>query len=174
MKTMFNVSAWIIFSMMASSSCFAMMGIRQVSREEAKALGLQIHSQANGPGEVWVELEFKAEGKLRDFSHVNLEIRQGEQFLLGYAALRESRSESGSIKVGFMANRSYLDKILLYIIVGPPGNQSGYKLRRISSGPKPPEYPGVGWNSTTSCAVLPEYKNALLRCSLTMAVRAKV
>ena len=47
--------------------------------------------QGSGP-EVWVELELKAEGELKRFSHVELEINEGEKSLLAYARLQEARS----------------------------------------------------------------------------------
>jgi hypothetical protein len=46
--------------------------------------------------------------------------------LLGYAALRETRSPSGTVVVRFMANRAYLDKITLCVVVGL---DVGYNLR---------------------------------------------
>jgi hypothetical protein len=89
---------------------------------------MEVRTKANGPNEVWVELEFKTEGKLKDFSHVELEIRDGEKFLLGYAPLREKRSSSGSVVVSFMANRAYLDKVTLCVVVGSLADV-GYELR---------------------------------------------
>jgi hypothetical protein len=68
-------------------------------------------------------------GKLNVFHHVSLEIRDGSKFLLGYAPLREKRTSSGSIAVNVMANRAFLDKITVGIVVGPPTGMSAYELR---------------------------------------------
>ncbi len=68
--------------------------------------------------QVWVELEFKAEGELKNFEQVELEIRDGEKLLLGYAALREKRSADGKIVVRFRAERVYVDQITLTVVVG--------------------------------------------------------
>src|SRR5262245_23883399 len=95
----------------ASDRCLADIGIVQVSKEKAKELGMQVRFTDNGPDEVWVELEFKPKGKLKDFRHVSLEIRDGGKLLMGYAPLGERRPKSGSVVVGFLANRSYLDKV---------------------------------------------------------------
>jgi hypothetical protein len=52
------------------------------------------------------------------------------QMLVGYAALREKRSSSGSVVVNFMANRAFLDKITLRVVVADvPVGGSGYELR---------------------------------------------
>ena len=88
-----------------------------------------MRSKPNGPNEVWVELELKAEGQLKDFSHVSLEIREGEKFLLGYTALKEKTTSSGSIVVNFMANRAFLEKLTLNVVAGQPMDMRGYQLR---------------------------------------------
>jgi hypothetical protein len=130
MKTILNISALTLLLVAASSRCFAEMTIEHVSRERAKALGMEIRTKASGTNAVWVELEFKAEGKFKDFSHVSLEIKEGKQLLVGYAALREKRSSSGSVVVNFMANRAFLDKITLTVVVDDvPMGGSGYEVQ---------------------------------------------
>ena len=113
----------------ATSPCSAMMDIEFVSKERAKELGMEIRLKGNGPNEVWVELEFKAEGELKDCSQVSLEIREGDKLLVGYAPLREKRSDSGVVVVGFMANRAYLDKVTLRVVTGRTMDRIGRDLR---------------------------------------------
>ena len=98
-----------------------------VTKQEAKEMGIEIQAKGNGP-QVWVELEFKAEGKLKDFQHVELEINEGKKLQVAYAALREQRSDSGSITVRFLADRAYLDKITLCVVVGD-FEGTGYEIR---------------------------------------------
>lgn len=129
MKTYLKLSVLTVLLMAASSQCFAMMSIGYVSKERAKELGMEIRAQANGPNEVWVELEFKTEGQLKNFSRVDLEIREGKKLLMGYAALKEDRSKLERVVVSFMANRAYLDKITLRVVTGVPGDMAGYELR---------------------------------------------
>ena len=130
MRTVFSAAVVAVLLALTAKPCFAMMEIAHVSREQAKEMGTELRFIGNGPNEVWVELEFKAEGKLKDFSHVSLEIREGEKLLVGYAALREKRSSSGSVVVSFMANRAFLDKITLRVVVADvPLGGSGYELR---------------------------------------------
>jgi hypothetical protein len=125
MKTAFNVSVLAVLLVVISSPCFAAMDVGRVTKERAKEWGMEIRAKANGPDEVWVELEFKPEGKLKDFSHVNLEIREGDTLLLGWTALREKRSSSGSVHVGCLVNRAYLAKVTLRIVTGHAMNYSG-------------------------------------------------
>ena len=113
----------------AASPCFAEMVFSILSKEEAKKMGMEVRTTANGPNEVWVELEFKAEGALKSFDHVSLEIRASEKFLLGYSALKEKRTPTSSVTVGFLANRAYLDNVALMIVVGQPMDYSGYELQ---------------------------------------------
>jgi len=129
MKTLLNFSVITFLLITASSQCFALMGLQIVARERAKELGMEIRITNSGPDNVWVELEFKAEGELKDFSHVSLEIREGDRLLVGYAPLRDKRSSSGSVIITFMASRAYLDRITLRVVVGPAMGQSGYELR---------------------------------------------
>jgi hypothetical protein len=85
MKSITALLALTLLLAVASNRCLAEMGIVEVSRERAKELGMEVRFTKNGPNEIWVELEFKPEGKLKDFKHVSLEIRDGGKFLLGYA-----------------------------------------------------------------------------------------
>ncbi|QDV45991.1 hypothetical protein Enr13x_58950 [Stieleria neptunia] len=64
-----------------ATTSHAMIGINVVTRKEAKALGIDIGAKPNGPKQVWGELEFKAEGKLKGFQHVSMEIRDGKEFI---------------------------------------------------------------------------------------------
>ena len=119
----------LVSLLMASASCFAEMRIASVSKERAKDLGVEVRISGSAPKHVWVELEFTPKGDLQDFSHVSLEIRENDKLLVGYAPLREQRSLSGSLKFTFMASRTYLDRVILRICVGQPGNLAGYDLR---------------------------------------------
>ncbi len=113
---------------MPISHSLAMMGIRPVSKDLAKEMGIELRFTDNGPSEVSVQLTFKAEGKLKDFSHVSLEIREGEKFLLGYTALREKRESDGRMTITSLVNREFLNKVTLRIVAGEPGNQGGFEL----------------------------------------------
>jgi hypothetical protein len=116
MKTILNISVLTFLLVAASSPCFALWSVGQVSKEQAKELGMVIRSKASGTNTVWVVLERKTEGKLKSFSHVELLIKEGEKSLVS-APMQEDRSRPGRVVVSFTADRSYLDKIALCMMV---------------------------------------------------------
>ena len=128
MNTLFKITILALLLAAAPNSCFALRSIGFITKKEAKELGVELRLKANGTNEVWVELEFKPEGKFKDFKHVELEINDGKKFLLGWAPLKEKRTSSGSVVVLFLANRAYLDKISLCVVVGDLGD-GGWILR---------------------------------------------
>jgi hypothetical protein len=82
MKTLLNILVLTLLLFAASSPCFALRSIGILSKQEATKMGIQIRATAAGPDAAWVELEFKPEGRLKDFSHVELEINDGEKLLV--------------------------------------------------------------------------------------------
>jgi hypothetical protein len=108
---------------------FAMMGVEEVTKERAKDLGMEIRSKPAGPDAIRVELEFKTAGALKDFTRVDLEIRDGKKLLLS-STLREEKAKPGHIVVSFAADRAQLDKVTLRVVVQPaPRDMTGYELR---------------------------------------------
>jgi len=128
MKTILNISALALLLMAAPDQCLALREIAFVSRQEAKEMGIKLEAKGSGPDHVWVELEFKADGKFKAYSHVELAINDGKKTLVAYAPLKDERSGSGIIKVRFLADRSYIEKITLSIVVGDL-TEAGYELR---------------------------------------------
>ena len=59
MKTILNMSVLTLLLVAASSPCFALWRVGQVSKEQAKEVGMEIRSKASGTNAVWVGLEFK-------------------------------------------------------------------------------------------------------------------
>jgi hypothetical protein len=128
MKTMINLSVVAVFLAVAPSPCFALWEIADVSRERAKELGMQVRSEAAGLSDVRVELEFKTEGELKNFSRVDLRISDGGKELV-IAPLQEDRSKPGRVVVSFTADRTRLDKMNLWVMVPAPGGGTAYELR---------------------------------------------
>jgi hypothetical protein len=116
MKTILYFCAIAIFLVVAPSSCFALWGVVPVTKELAKELGMEVRSTASGPKHLQVELEFKPEDKLKDFSLVDFRFDQGENPTLT-ASLREDRSKPGHVMVNFTADRAQLDKLKLRVFV---------------------------------------------------------
>jgi hypothetical protein len=102
----------------ACGTCLAMISVRSVSKNEAKELGIELRAKPNGPNGAWIELEFKPEGKLADFKHVSLEIRDDKEFQLGWTPLKDERTSSGSVIVRLNGNRAFLEKVTLRVVRG--------------------------------------------------------
>ena len=115
MKTTLNIAV-LAALIVAPSPCFALWEIAPVSRERAKELGMEVRSAAAGPNQVRVELEFKAEGLLKNFSRVDLRFGEGDNPPLT-TPLREDRSKQGRVVVSFTADRTQLDKLTLWVMV---------------------------------------------------------
>ncbi len=120
-----GISALAIL-LVAPNVCFALIEIELVSNDRAKALGLEIRSNAAGPDAVRVELEFETKGELKSYSRVDLEIQDGGK-LLSSSTLREEKSKLGWFVVGFAADRSKLDTITLRVIAHPGTTIDGAK-----------------------------------------------
>jgi hypothetical protein len=126
MKNAFSIAAVAVL-LISTSPCFALGSVLQVSKEEAKKMGMEVRSTALGANQVRVELEFKVEGGLKNFRHVDLWLGEGDNPLLA-APLQADRSKPGQVAVSFTADRAYLDKITLRVTVSELGD-TVYKLR---------------------------------------------
>lgn len=124
-----SISALVVLLVATPNACFALMEIELVSKDRAKALGLEIRSNAAGPDAVRIELEFETKGELKNYSRVDLEIHDGWK-LLSSSTLREEKSKPGCVLVGFAADRSKLDKFSLRVVTGV-GTRTmiGYEIR---------------------------------------------
>ena len=107
--------------------CFALISLENVTPERAKALGMEIRTNAAGPDAVRVELEFEIKGDLKDFSRVDL-IMEGEGKLLLHSTLQPDPSQPGHVVVGFAVDRSQLDKLTLRVLTGE-GLRVGHDLQ---------------------------------------------
>jgi hypothetical protein len=140
MKTILNVLATAGLFLVTPSPCFALWDVLNVSKEEAKQLGMEVRAKAAGPNHVSVELEFKTEGhfeafnlehKLNNASRVDLWIGQGDNLEVT-AALREDRSKAGRIVVHFTVDRFQLNQTELRVMAPYTDGALGgahYRLR---------------------------------------------
>jgi hypothetical protein len=126
-----KISVLTFLFIAASSQCFALREIAFLTRKEAKEMGIEVRAKPAGPDAVWLELEFKPEGRLKDFTHVELKMSEGEKSFVFSAALRETRSSSGSVVVTFTASRAYFEKITLSVVMHSPREAGDhiYELR---------------------------------------------
>jgi hypothetical protein len=129
-KTIPTIIALAVMLLFAPSACFALTFTVNVSKAKAKDLGMEVRSA--GTNEVRVELEFKIDGALKDFSRVGsqVEVRIGpEKNPLLTAPLREDRSKPGRVVVSFSAARDQLGIINLWVTVPESDGRTIYILR---------------------------------------------
>jgi hypothetical protein len=134
MKAIFKSLVPVVLVALTSGESLAMRSIGIITVGEAKAMGLEVRATADGPDAVWLEMDFTALGKLKDyqpeFSRVEVEVREGQKPLPGYLALREQHPRLGRVRVRFMADRADLNKLVLTIVVGHGAVAGGaYELR---------------------------------------------
>jgi hypothetical protein len=130
MKSLFNLSVLAVLLIVSAVPCHAMISVTSVSREQAKEMGMEIRLRANGADQVWVFLEIKPTGKLKDFSHVSLEIRDAGKLLLGWMDFGSKRKSSGNVVASFLVDRAFLEKIGLRVMVQSGlRTGAGYDLR---------------------------------------------
>ncbi len=120
----------VILLLVLPSECLAMMEIADVTKEQAKEMGLTVRSHKNGEAGIAVTLEFRTMGKLETFQRVELQIGEGKDRIMS-APLLASQPTPGSIVVRFSAYPAYLDKSILTIVVignNPLGGE-GYRIK---------------------------------------------
>ena len=128
MKTILSISTAAVILFAVPSPCFALWESVRVSKETAKQLGMEVRSTTAAPNHLVVELEFKNEGSLKEFSRVDLQFGEGDNPPLT-AALREDRSKKGHVVVSFTADRGQLDKITLLVLVPAPLGGAVYEVQ---------------------------------------------
>jgi hypothetical protein len=106
----------------------ALRSIGLITKQDAGELGITVRATPSGPEAAWVTLEFTPRGKLKDYSHVELEIEEGGKPLIAYAVLGEKRGANGSVSLTFMVSRAFLPKVTLSIVTGFPGNYAGNQI----------------------------------------------
>ena len=114
----FKMIIGIFLLAILSHPCFGEIDVGELSKDEAKELGIELRAKPGGPKHAWIELEFKLEGKLSKFQYVSLEIPDGDQLGLGWTPLKDKRTSSGSVIVRLMGSRKFLENVTLRIVHG--------------------------------------------------------
>lgn len=128
MRTIVSIVTFAVLFGVTASPCFALTLTVPVSKEKAKELGMEVRSEPASPTDVRVELDFKIEGALKDFSQADVQIGAGKNPLLT-APLREDRSKPGRVVVSFSAERGQLGIINLRVTVPELDGRTIYNLR---------------------------------------------
>jgi hypothetical protein len=131
MKAPFRLAVLALVFTLAPGPCFALREIAPLTRKEAKEMGLDVRVLAAGPDAVRLELEFKPEGKLEEFTHVELSVREGKDSLVLSTSLRATRTEAGSRLVTLTVGRAFLEGVTLSLVMHSPAEAGDhtYELR---------------------------------------------
>lgn len=126
MKTAFAIG--ILAVCCAPQPCHALWGIAQVTKESAKDLGMEVRGTKEAGDVVGIELEFAIAGMLKDFDRVDLRLMDGNESLL-IVPLKEDRSVAEHVTVSFVADRSQIDKLRLWVMVPESLGGTVYEVR---------------------------------------------
>lgn len=117
MKEAIKIAVLTFLFYAASSQCFALRGIEEVSKERAeKDFGARIRSEIVATNQFGVWFEFAPKGKLQNFHHVELEVTSGGRRLV-QADLRPLKQSEESVVVYFSTDPAYLTSSTLTVIV---------------------------------------------------------
>lgn len=129
MKTNPAIGLVAIVFFIASNRSYALESIELVTKERAKALGMEIRSNAAGPDTVRVVLEFDPKGELKNYQRVALELHDGGK-LLATSTLKEEEAKAGRIVVSFAADRAKLDLFTLKVVTqAGPRTRTGHVIK---------------------------------------------
>jgi hypothetical protein len=114
----------------ASSPCFGLISIHQVTAEEAKEWKVEVRAIPAGPEDVRVEVEFASEGQFRDFRRVDFRMHGDDGKMLAVLELKEERTKDGRVLVSFATNRENLGKVAVWVVIGGGARVGGaYEIR---------------------------------------------
>lgn len=128
MKTIFNIVVVTCLLVVGSNPCFALKTTLAVNKEDAEKLGIELRAKAAGPDAVSLEIDFKAEGNLKDFTHMELKLEDGQQFVFS-GLLHGVRTDSGNVIVRFSTRRSYIESSTLSVVMRSPGEAGDHTLK---------------------------------------------
>src|SRR6516225_2640608 len=110
------------------SRCSALEFIKEVSKEEAKKLGVVIQTNRNGEAGMRVSLEFEPKDELKNFLRVEVEMYKGGKCLI-HAPLQTSNPAPGKIAAYFSTDASNFPWTALKIVVQDGARtRIGYRL----------------------------------------------
>jgi hypothetical protein len=112
---------------------FAMASVGDVSKERAKELGITVRSQPSANHDLWVQVEFKTIGAMKEFKWADLEVMQGGKRLVTAALLPRKRtleSPPESKMLEFYIDPAALaDTTVTIFVYNVPLSGIGYRLK---------------------------------------------
>jgi len=119
-----------LFVLLASlpATCLALISVGNISKKRAQEMGISVNVRPRDE-DVWVRVEFKAEGALQEFRYANLEVTDGEKRLV-LAALMPQKLGENRVRLEFYVDPASLPNSTVTIIAyDGPLSGIGYGLR---------------------------------------------
>lgn len=115
-----------------SERCSALILLTDVTREKAKVLGITVRSKAR-ENDVWVQMEFKTTGPMKNFTWADLELTQGGKQLVTVPILpRKPTNDSPeeSKQLAFYIDPAALPNATVTVVVyDEPLTGTGYRFK---------------------------------------------
>lgn len=129
MKAKLTLALLVALFLACPSRCFGLRVIAEVSKEQAKEMGVTLRSRPSGEDGVAVWIEFKAVGVLKNFTHVELRMTSGGKHLVS-ATLQARRTAGDVVEASFSADPAQLAGCTLLISVTDASRTHiGYEFR---------------------------------------------
>lgn len=125
-----GVAALLLVSSVAPTPCSALDLLKDVSKEEAKKLGITVQAKPRPQdGDVWVQIEFKPTGPKKEFKYTHLNVTQGGKKLVS-ATLMPYHPKSDTTSFDFYIDPDALPNATVTITVWEdPLTGVGYVLK---------------------------------------------
>lgn len=125
-----SVAALLLVSATVPPPSFALDELRDVSREEAKKLGITVEARPRPQdGDVWVQVEFKPTGPKKEFKYTHLNVTHDGKKLVS-AALMPYRPKPDTLRFDFYIDPAALPDATVTITVWEdPLTGQGYVLK---------------------------------------------
>ena len=115
MKPILSLPAAALLLALTPTPSFALWDVLVVSKQQAKELGFELRA-THGKKYTQVALEFSTDGKLKDFTQINMKLGKGDDLVVS-APLREDRSKPGRVVAGVTLGHTQLDKLIFTVMV---------------------------------------------------------
>jgi hypothetical protein len=133
MRTIFKIAVAVLLLLAPSLPAFAMISVGELSKEEAKELGITMKYGKNGDAGIRVWLEFKKEGFLEKFSYAEMRMKDANGNHLVSAMLLPRPMVHGQpediVSVAFSVEAGQLENCAFMVVAyGSTRGDVGYWL----------------------------------------------
>lgn len=103
--------------------------LKNVSKEEAKQLGIVVTAKPRDSGDVWVQVEYKAAGPMKEFKYTHLRLAKDGKRLVS-ASLQPVKPTPDTMRFDFYVDPAMLPHATVTIVVwSDPLTGTGYVLK---------------------------------------------